>query len=293
MGLFKSIDSASLRDAEPERAMPKFTTIEYSMDTLVSKLESVDGFSDKEIQEIIYRQYNTILDYDLFLRDKGRTVMQELFQNERFLKNLIICVQNMQLNGHQTICCNKLAYDYIIYASRQPVTEKFTRISKLLLELSAKVNSKTVLILSAIIDITSAKNIAMVRKSSFKEELNVQRLNNLLIESEAELSQQTLLDIYSKLFTRVTTLFTETMFQEPPSGNEKRMKIYNNITMVMVYILDSMTSDNIAEVLKNYSVSYHMRGNPPVRFSFWELHESYSRIMNVFHQVVAEGFNMP
>ena len=277
----------------PERVKPKFTCIEYTIDTLVHKLESVDDLSDKELQDIIYRQYNTILDYDLFLQDKGRIVMQTLFQNERFLKNLIIGVSNVSLTEHQVICCNKLAYDYIVYNKTIPISEKFTKVSKLLLDLSAKVNNKTVLILSAIVDMESAKNIAMVRLSSFKEDVNVDRLNDLLIKSEAELSQQTIMDIYSKLFNRVSTLFSTTMFQTPPKGNEKQMKIYNNITMVMIYILDTMTTSDIIEVLKNYGVLYRMKGNPPVRFSFYELHESYLRIKNAYHAAVAEGYDIP
>lgn len=276
----------------PERVFPKFTNVELTINTLVEKLKSIEVLSDNEIKNIIYRQYHTILNYDLFLaNEESRIVAQKLFTNERFLNALIICAQDLQLNDHQIICCNKLAYDYI---ALYPITEKNQTISSLLMELSFRVNFKTVLPLSALIGVDNAKYLAMLRKSSFKEEKNIIRVNRFLIKSGLELKESDMIDIYSKLYTHISSLFITTMFTIAEDNYTKLEFLrYEEMSKALIDILDSMPSAEIKIVLSNYVSSYLLNGEPPIRFSMKNIHESYGRIKQVINNLLEEGIIVP
>lgn len=276
----------------PERVIPKFTNAEMTINTLVEKLKSVNTMSDQEIKDVIFRQYMTILNYDLFLATpESRAVAQQLFTNERFLNNLVVCVQNLPLNEHQIICCNKLAYDYI---ALHPVTDANPAVRNLLFDLSFRVNLKTVLPLSAIIGVDNAKYLAMLRKSSFKEDKNIIRVNRFLIKSGLELNEQNMIDIYSKLFESVSTLFITTMFSiAQPDYTKLELLRYEEMSKAMIDILDSMPSTEIRIVLSNYASFYSLNGEPPIRFSMKNIHDSYGRIKQVILGLTEDGVIVP
>lgn len=292
MSLFKSLDSVPKSTESSVKTIPKFTNVEYTVATFVNKLKEINTLSDKEIQSIIFRQYEMLLDYDLFLvNPESRQVAQQMFMNEKFLTNLIDCVPNLHLNEHQVICCNKLAYDYIAF---HKASECNPTIRALLMELSFRVNLSIVLPLSAIIGLDSAKYLAMLRKSSFKEEKSVARVNRFLIRSGLELREQDMINIYSKLFERVTNLFIVTMFDIPEDDlNNLEYFRYDEMSKSMIDILDNMPSGEIVKVLKSYSNTYFLHGEPPVRFSMMSLHESYGRIKNVINELIEDGIIVP
>ena len=292
--MFKSLNNPGSQDPGSSKlVMPKFNTVELSIKTLLDKLKNVNSLSDNEIRDIICRQYETILNYDLFLvGSESRGIAQELFTNEKFLLNLIYCVSNnIELNDHQIICCNKLAYDYIAFHSTSDCNQT---IRNLLMELSFRINLKIVLPLSPLIGIDNAKHLAMLRKSSFKEYKNVQRVNRFIIHSGLEIMEQGIIDIYGKLFNSVSILFAETMFSLPNNDYTKSESLrYDEISKAMIDILDSMPSDQIKQVLSNYCNLFYLKGEPPVRFSMKNIHESYNRIKNVIEELSQEGIIVP
>lgn len=291
--LFNSINNPASQDAGSTKLItPKFNTVEISISTLVEKLRNVDSLSDNDIRNIIYRQYGTILNYDLFLScTESREVAQQLFTNEKFLSNLVFCVPDINLNEHQIICCNKLAYDYIALHS---INECNQTIRNLLMELSMRVNLKTVLALSAIIGTDNAKYLAMLRRSSFKDNKNVYRVNKFIIKSGLELLEPDIINIYGKLFDRVSTLFTVTMFCLPdPDYTKLELLRYDEMSKAMIDILDSMPSREIKKVLSGYVNSYQLQGEPNVRFSMKNIHESYYRIKAVINELSDEGIIVP
>jgi hypothetical protein len=291
--MFQSLRRDSVQQcAESPKIMPKFTSVEYTMATLLDKLKNINALTDKDIQDIIYRQYDTILNYDLFLASsESRAVAQELFTNERFLNSLIVCVPNLNLNEHQIICCNKLAYDYIALHS---ATDCNQVIRDLLMELSFRVNLKTVLALSAIIGLDNAKYLAMLRKSSFREDKNVKRVNRFLIMSGLELLEQNMIDIYCKMFDSISILFTTTMFSLPePNYTKLELIRYEEMSKAMIDMIDSMPSVEIKAVLSNYASSYSINGEPPIRFSMRNIHQSYVRINRVISELLDDGIIVP
>ena len=290
--MFKSLDPVLFNTGSPERAMPKFTSVEYTLYTLLVKMKSVNTLSDNEIQGIIYRQYNMLLDYDLFLvNPESKKAAQEMFTNTNFLRNLGYCVTNLILTDHQKICLNKLAFDYISLDT----TEQNPIIKDQLMDISYKVNLKDVLPLTSIIGLENAKYITMLRLSSFNEEINISRVNRFIIKGGLELREQQILEIYGYLFDRVSILFSTTMLELPEDTYDKLMRYrYDEISKVMIDILDNMTSENIKITLRNYGSTYELKGNPPVRFTLRTIHYSFARILNVINELMdEEGIYVP
>lgn len=293
--MFDSIKGAlSNKDSAPdnghdERFMPNFTK-EYNAKLLVEKLSNVSELSDDEIMKIIYRQLDMLLDYDLFLANaESREAAQQLFTNERFLLSLITVIPNVRLTSSQITCCNKLSFDYCkLYGVDN-------RIGELLLQLSYTVNNRMVMSLSGIIGVEYSKILAMVRNSSFKETKNVSRVNNFIIKNISGLSVQNVLDMYLRMFDRVSTLFITTMNEKlPTNSTEEEKKTYTVISMTMLTMLDNMTSDEMYILLSNYGSDYALnRNHGYVRFSLNGLAESYSRISNVVEHVRQNGVMIP
>ena len=86
MGFFKSLDE--ITEIEDAPIGVKFSTVEYTFDSFLEKIE--DGsLSDNKIRSNIEYSYNIYLDYDNFKNPNTRKIFQKLWTNERFLKNLL------------------------------------------------------------------------------------------------------------------------------------------------------------------------------------------------------------
>lgn len=263
---------------------PLFHTIEYKMNDIVEKIENIDKFDEKEIKEIIIRQHQMILNYDNFLSSKeSRSLALKLFTNKRFLICFLDVIRLLSINEHEKICINKLAYDYYC------LPDKNEEISNLLFQLTTEVNGKEVVILSGILGLSDAKILSMLRNSSFEEAKVVPRVNNFIVQIPYELTMKNLADIYCNLFPRVTTLFVQTMLQvknlEYSIFESKR---FDEISIIMLEIVNSMPSSEIKKVLESYAYSLNkLTGNATVRFSIKNA-ARYDRILRVLKEVENE-----
>ena len=256
MGLFPIMNEES-GVKSPDSKMNKvketnlFHTIEYEFDTIVSKIRNIDNIDDNHIKDIIKRQHSLILNYDLFLMDsETRKEAQTLFSNKRFLSNLLDIIGLLDISYHEKICLNKLAYDYYQNDIKDP------EVSNLLFQLTTAVNGKYVVVLSGILGMSGAKTLAMIRNSSFKEEKCIHRVNTYIIKCGMNLSTQSIINIYCFLFDRFSTLFNYTMLESAPpelSLTPYEMDNYNSISLAIIAILDSMTSNDILTVVRNYA----------------------------------------
>ena len=266
MGLFPIMNEES-GVKSPDSKMNKvketnlFHTIEYEFDTIVSKIKNIDNNDDNHIKDIIKRQHSLILNYDLFLMDsETRKEAQTLFSNKRFLSNLLDIIGLLDISYHEKICLNKLAYDYYQNDIKDP------EVSNLLFQLTTAVNGKDVVVLSGILGMSRAKALAMIRNSSFKEEKCIHRVNTYIIKCGMNLSTQSIINIYCFLFDRFSTLFNYTMLESAPSElslTPSELNNYNSISLAIIAILDSMTSNDILTVVRNYaymikSIEFHM-----------------------------------
>ena len=256
MGLFPIMSEES-GVKSPDSKMNKvketnlFHTIEYEFDTIVAKIRNIDNIDDNHIKDIIKRQHSLILNYDLFLMDsETRKEAQTLFSNKRFLSNLLDIIGLLDISYHEKICLNKLAYDYY----QNDIKDQ--EVSNLLFQLTTAVNGKDVVVLSGILGMSGAKTLAMIRNSSFKEEKCIHRVNTYIIKCGMNLSTQSIINIYCFLFDRFSTLFNYTMLESAPpelSLTPSEMDNYNSISLAIIAILDSMTSNDILTVVRNYA----------------------------------------
>ena len=256
MGLFPIMNEES-GVKSPDSKMNKvketnlFHTIEYEFDTIVSKIRNIDNIDDNHIKDIIKRQHSLILNYDLFLMDsETRKEAQTLFSNKRFLSNLLDIIGLLDISYHEKICLNKLAFDYYQNDIKDP------EVSNLLFQLTKEVNMRDVVVLSGILGMSGAKTLAMIRNSSFKEEKCIHRVNTYIIKCGMNLSTQSIINIYCFLFDRFSTLFNYTMLESTPSElslTPSELNNYNSISLAIIAILDSMTSNDILTVIRNYA----------------------------------------
>jgi len=263
---------------------PLFHTIEYKMNDIVEKIENINNFDEKEIKEIIIRQHQMILNYDNFLSSKeSRALALKLFTNKRFLICFLDVIRLLSINEHEKICINKLTYDYYC------LPEKNDEISNLLFQLTTEVNGKEVTVLSGILGLSDAKILSMLRNSSFEEAKVVPRVNNFIVKIPYELTMKNLADIYCNLFPRVTTLFVQTMLQvKDPEYSIFESKRFDEISILMLEIVNSMPSSEIKKVLEGYAYALNkLTGNVTVRFSIKNV-VRYDRIIRVLKEVENE-----
>ena len=267
---------------------PVFHTIEYELSGIVAKINDIDNLDEKEIKDIILRQYGMILDYDLFLTSQDtRFHAQTLFTSKKFLRCFLDVIRLLEFTEHQKICLNKLAYDYYVLDSEL----KDKEIVDLFYQLSSEVNGKEVTVLSGILGITGARTLAMVRNSSFKEEKCVRRVNAYIMRYPEELNLQNIVNIYCYLFHRISNLFIYTMMEAKPSYLTKfQSDRFDLISIAMLELLDSMPTVDIARVLQDYAVSIKMiRVDTTVRFAL-KTAKNYERIQKA---IIDNGIDIP
>jgi hypothetical protein len=205
--------------------------------------------------------------------------VQKLFTNKRFLQIFLQVIGFLQLPYDEIVCINKLAYDYYIIPGKDP------EISDLLLQISYQINNILVIRLSGKLGMNGARVLSMIANSSFKEEKNVHRINTFLVKY-GELSVQDIVDIYCILFERFTYPFIFSMLESKPSGLSKSQLIcFDNISLALLSILDSMTSEDIKRVLYDYAFTLKLiRNDFSVRFSLKSA-KAYTRIQEVIKEI--------
>lgn len=276
--LKKSIENGD--DSLSERIIPVFHSVEYQISTIVEKITNIDSLNEDEIKNIIVRQHKMILDYDLFLSStESRKHSQELFTNKRFLQIFLQVIGFLQLSKDEIICVNKLAYDYYIMINKDP------EVSDLLLQISYQINNVLVIKLSGKLGMNGSRVLSMIANSSFKEDKNIHRINTFLVKY-GELSVQDIIDIYCILFERFSNLFIFSMLEyKCDNMTNSQLKTFDNISLALLAILDSMTSEDIKKILYDYAFTLKLiRHNFTVRFSLKSA-KAYPRILEIIKDI--------
>lgn len=274
--------------SENKYVKTKFTITEYKIKDIVNKINDIDNLDDNEIKDIIVRQHNTILNYDLFLKDsETRKLAQELFTNKKFLNIFISIINIIPLSEHEKTCLNKLAYDYYI------LKDKDEEVSNLLLQISNIINYRQVVRLSAYLGMNAARSLSMISDSSFKQEKNIHRINVFLVKCNISLSIQDLVNILCTLFNHFTYPFIYSMLElKPDNLTNEQNKRFDDISLALIAMLDSMTSDDMYKVL--YAYGYTLRiyniESEYVRFKLKEL-KGYNRIQTIINKVESEALD--
>ena len=224
---------------------------------LLVKLKNIDAMSEKETYEVLKDSYSHIL-ADIF--DCNNKEYRFLLASPKFLTILTQVVTESPITHDECVHCNRFIYDYIVYARQ----DEYVR--KLLFMLGEAVN-KTVTrkLLGCGVDEELAIFLAVATKSTFKEEVNIKRLNFTLATSNPGfMTVQKVVEIYEALFTRIGFLFTTTMFDTSIPNTEDTwvtnevLAANNNITLANLYILESMEPIEITRVLLLYAEEFKM-----------------------------------
>jgi hypothetical protein len=265
---------------------PIFKTIEYKFNDLAYKVKN-NILSEQEIRDIILRQHKMILNYDYFLEStNSRIIAQELFTNTRFINQFIEVSRLLELDNMEIITINKIAYDYSII----PNSDK--ELSDLLYICATEFNKKEVTILSGIYGLTKAKDIAIINKSSFNTETRVHRLNNYLTtQSDKVYTVQNIVDTYGWLFnkSRFSNVFSSVMFEYKSENMDKiNLVVFDNISLAVLYILDSLRSEDIKKVLLDYLYLISNNMIKKVRFGINTIDNRFHRIKSIYKEICIE-----
>lgn len=283
MELFPSLRKSSEDDFSEDIFIPAFTfkSINFTLETIIDKINNIDNLDENEIKNIILRQYSMILNYDLFLSsDESRSCAQKLFTNKRFLEIFLQVIGLLNLTREHIICVNKLAYDYYISDGKDP------EISNLLLQLSYQINNILVIRLSGKLGMNGARMLSMIANSSFKDEKNVHRINTFIVRCNLELSIQDIVDIYCILFEKFTYPFIYTMLEIKYLGmTNDQVKRFDGISVALLAILNSMTSEDMKKILYNYAYTLKLLNTSyNVRFALKSA-INYPRMLNVIQDI--------
>lgn len=270
--------------------IPKFHTVEYEISGVYKKISDIDNISDDDIKYIIRNSHNMILNYDTFLSNlENRMYAQKLFTNKRFLINFLSVIKLIKLDQHEIVCLNKLAYDYYI------IPDKDKEISDLLYRLTTEVNYMEVSVLSGIIGLGPAQVLAMIRKSSFKLEKCISRVNRFLVKSNLDISTQNVIDIFCFIYERFGTVFIHSMIEsKTPDLTPEEQKRFDCISLAILEILNSLSINDIKKVLCDYYFILNMvNQNRYVRFSL-KTANGYPRIIKAIRELeITDNITIP
>lgn len=258
LDILKSVEDTNAQKLNTVINGPLFNTIEYDIESLLIRVKNIDNLTDEEINKIIISQHNLILNYDIFFGvNYNRNIALNLFTNKRFLRCLSSVIGSCKLTKHERVCLSKITYDYYIYYSNKP--EFDSEILDMLLSCTSWANEKEILILSSIYGIGGAKVLSMIRNSSFKVDKNIHRVNEFLLRWNGELSVQNIIDTYCILFERFTDVFVYTMLESKESINlnEEQNRKFNNISIALITILDSLNTVDMSKVIYDYHFTFN------------------------------------
>lgn len=268
---------------------------ETNIDYLKDKLFQLDKLSDEEVYNLICKTYSYILD-EMFI-SKNMDLIRFLYTNSRFIMTLgnVLSRPETKLTYLQTVYCNKLAYDY--FTAR---TEKDDYIKALLVNLIKVVNrSVTPSLIGLGLSEELACYLTNARYSSLKENIQVRRLNTFIMnQPSTTMSVQMIVDIYGKLFDRITPLFTGIMYDcwsDDQFVNQEMIDIYATINIALLEIVDNLPEDIMYHLLKNFYESHRLINiNKKLRFNIYSFcKEDYPRLDYTLELLRREGIILP
>lgn len=249
-------------------------------EALRDTLYNFNNYTDSQIFNVIKECLDIIL-LEIFKKDDNNRNYLNIITDSRFLSIFIRAVDATKLTYDQKIRCNKLAYDYMVSEHRDP------EIERLFFTLSQVVNKESISLLTAIgIPENLADYMALSRFSSVKEEVNVKRLNFIIMSSDPKLmTVQNIIYIYEKLFDRVLPLFegtmTDSINDDADYMTDDMWLVYSCISLAVLEIVNNLPSEMIISLLRAYYETYtRYYGKITPRFNINSISDDFSRILS-------------
>ena len=266
-----------------------------NIDSIKKRLFKLDELSDEELYHLVSNTYSYILD-EIFI-SKNMDLIKFLYTNPRFLMtfNNVMSRPDVKLSYLQMVYCNKLAYDYFTAKG-----DKDDYIKALLINLIKTVNrSVTPGLVGLGLGEELASYLTNARFSSLKEQIQVKRLNLVIINQSTDIMNlQMIINIYGKLFDRITTLFDGIMYDYWPVDQfaSKEMEdVYATINVAILEIVNNLPEDIMYHLLKNFYESHQLINlNKKVRFNIYSFcKDDYPRLDYTLQVLNSEGIVLP
>lgn len=266
---------------------------ESNIEYMKKRLLSMDQLSDEEAYHVISVTYKHILD-EIFISNNGKLI-NFLYTNTRFIMIFTNVLSNPKtvLTEDQKIYCNRLAYDYFTARCEK---DDYTR--SLLLNMSKTVNRTIIPSLVGLgLNEELAAYLVNARYSSKKEDIQVKRLNLVIMQQPVNvMTVQMIVDIYGKLFKRITPLFSGIMYDIYHEFINKDMEeIYATINVAILEIVNNLPDNIMYNLLRNFSVSHSLiHLDERIRFNIYSIcKDDYPRLYNMLEMLSADQINIP
>lgn len=264
-----------------------------SIEEVINMLRHVDDYSDRDLYELVKKTYSMILD-EIFTI-KNVDLIRMLYNTPKFITALTAVLGEVELNQIQFIWCNKLTYDYFTSTA-----EKNSYVKALLLQLSSTVNRRyTPGLIGLGLNENLVSYLVNARFSTEKEDIQVKRLNLILMNQSPDImTLQMIVDIYGKLFDRITPLFSGIMYDywEPESlMNDSIAEVYATITMAIITIVNNLPQDLCLQLLKSFAESHCIVNiGKSVRFNIYAIvEEDFPRLYLCLKILKANNIVLP
>lgn len=310
MNIFPSLNDNPnpKKKVEKPTYIPTFHTVEDNIGNILTNIQN-NVYSDIKIQELILDNYENFLNYENFRNPETRKVFQLLWSHPTFLRNFLTILndnnhKNFMLNyirKSHMISINTIAYDY--YSSHRSDLSANTSID-LLFRICDLVDSKYIIALEDVMDHVSARFLTMSNFSSDNTEISINRFNFLIVWSGYDFTIKNIVYIYSKFYLNdFSTLFNVTMTSKIyVSDTSKDITVdqsnLNNIAMhnddrigyALLSILESMTTDDIRNILIKYYYYLQLSNKSDVRFSMHDISGECERTNAAVAALENDGF---
>ena len=266
-----------------------------NLDVITNRLFKLDNLSDQELYNLISKTYQYLLD-EMFISG-NMELINFLYTNPRFIMNLnnVLSRPDVKLTYLQTVYCNKLAYDF--FTARG---EKDKYIRALLVNLIKTVNrSMNPSLIGLGLNEELVSYLTNARYSSLKENIQVRRLNLIIMNQPTEvMTVQMIVDIYGKLFDRISPLFDGIMYDYWPNDqfmNQEMEDVYATINVAILEIVNNLPEDIMYHLLKNFHETYNLiNSNKKIRFNIYSFcKEDYPRLDYTLEMLKREGIILP
>lgn len=291
--MFEEVTSQLPLEINPRNMYPTFN--ETNVGYIKQRLFQMDELSDKDAYDLLSKTYIYILD-ETFM-SKNIDLLSFLYTNSKFITTLtnVLSRTDITMTYLQKIYCNRLVYDYITARG-----EKDQYIRALLLNLSKVVNRQyTPGLLGLGLNEELVYLLVNARYSTLKEHIQVKRLNLIILQQPLEvMTVQKIVDIYGKLFDKITPLFNGIMYDHWSNDqfySHEMEEVYATINVALLEIVNNLPEDIMYHLLKNFKESYDlMHKDEKVRFNIYSIcQEDYPRLVYTLEKLKYEGITLP
>lgn len=229
--------------------------IQMTPETLYTNMQNTFKLmNDKDAFNLVKNNYKIMLS-DIFDKKERKETSNfiKYFTDSKFLSIMtqVMYIETPDEKSKRRL--NKMCFDYIVLQSKN----KDQYIVDLISALSRTINRDIIPILCTIpLSESMAATIALSRYSSEKENINIKRLNKVLMNQPlGTLDEEKIVNIYLKLFDHVLPLFTGVMLdvQSPQNMSSDAEEIYGMITLAMLDIMNELPIGDIKKGLKLFN----------------------------------------